>query len=379
MHRWQIYRWGTTCRRECSRICDPSRVWVKQSSTGRHSVSSADFRRIAAPGSAGRSEKLFRAAVSAYCSLTRPTRGEAAQLDDLTLPLYRSVSREARRMAAAALSECRPAPPLLTARLASEELDVATPLLLRSSALGDIELLAIIGRHGLDHARVIARREALNPTIRDLVASLELAARRKRVALAPAAADPVEATTFEATPEAAMKQDLGKPSPAVRVAGEAEERTREQLRAMMRPAGWAERHELTQQRIFSRLRDTALTGVAALFQTALADALGIDFASARRLAESADMTPLVSAFRVLELEPEEAFLLACAVRPSAFAHAEAIRLFLERYRIMEPDSARGQVRDQRAESLHRVVGQALARPNDNRQPAEDAPRILRAS
>ena len=40
----------------------------------------------------GKAERLFRAAVTAFCSLTRPSRREIAQLEDLTLPLYDSVS-----------------------------------------------------------------------------------------------------------------------------------------------------------------------------------------------------------------------------------------------------------------------------------------------
>ena len=54
-------------------------------------------------------------------------------------------------------------------RLADEPVDIAAPLLLRSNALTDIDLIALIGRHGIGHARVIARRPDLNPTIAQLV------------------------------------------------------------------------------------------------------------------------------------------------------------------------------------------------------------------
>ena len=45
--------------------------------------------------------------LSAFCSLTRPSRKNAAQLDDLTLPLYDQVNADSLRYVAAALSECR--------------------------------------------------------------------------------------------------------------------------------------------------------------------------------------------------------------------------------------------------------------------------------
>ena len=48
---------------------------------------------------------------------------------------------------------------------------------------------------------------------------------------------------------------------------------------------------------YARLRETALTGNAAFFQTALADALAIDFATARALTGSSDTTPLITALR----------------------------------------------------------------------------------
>ncbi|RWE93635.1 MAG: hypothetical protein EOS81_18235, partial [Mesorhizobium sp.] len=81
-------------------------------------MSSSDFRQIAIRTEAGKAERLFRAAVSAFCSLTRPSRREIAQLEDLTLPLFDEVSVESRRYVAAALSECEYAPTALVRRLA---------------------------------------------------------------------------------------------------------------------------------------------------------------------------------------------------------------------------------------------------------------------
>jgi hypothetical protein len=183
-------------------------------------VSGSDFRQITLGGDAPKRERLFRAAVSAFCSLTRPSRRDISQLEDLTLPLFDGVSPESRRYVAAALSECRYPPPNLVKRLCDEPLEVAAPLLIRSTALADIDLLALIGRHGAGHARAIGRRPRLNPTIADLVAVIE---RKSR-----------EAGRQPGKTGAARGGDgtkgVGRPAPDV-------DSARRRLRSMMLPAG----------------------------------------------------------------------------------------------------------------------------------------------
>jgi len=171
-------------------------------------VSSSDFRQIAIRTESGKAERLFRAAVSAFCSLTRPSRREIGQLEDLTLPLFDDVSVESRRYVAAALSECEYAPAALVRRLCEEPVDIAAPLLIRSRAVSDIDLIALIGRHGLPHARAIARRKDLNPTIADLIRALErptLVRVREPDVQAPAAPT-VAAVNAEAAEDSASSQ-----------------------------------------------------------------------------------------------------------------------------------------------------------------------------
>jgi len=104
------------------------------------SISSVEFRQIESRTSEPATrENIFRAAVSAFCSLTRPSRRDIARLDDLAMPLVDEVSRESRRFAAAALSKCEHAPPGLVQRLAGETADIAAPLLVRSKALRDVD------------------------------------------------------------------------------------------------------------------------------------------------------------------------------------------------------------------------------------------------
>lgn len=265
-----------------------------------------------------KAERLFRAAISAFCSLPRPSRREIAQLEDLALPLFDDVPDEALRFGAAALSETEYAPRRLVLRLAESKVDVAAPLLIRSAVLGDVDLIALIGQHGLPHARAIGRRKDLNPAIAHLIRALE----RPTLTLAHAAPAAVEHT---------------RPKP-----GEATESARQRLRAIMAETrGTSATPRDTTP--YSKLRETALSGNLAFFQTALADALKIDFATAHSIVMSDDYARLLSALRVLELGEDHAFLIAVAVFPQQFPHPQAIRLFLDRYRLLPIEIARNQL------------------------------------
>jgi uncharacterized protein (DUF2336 family) len=316
-------------------------------------VSSSDFRHIAIRTEAGKAERLFRAAVSAFCALPRPTRREIAQLEDLALPLFDCVPAESRRFVAAALSECEYAPPALVRRLCDEPVDVAAPLLIRSSALSDIDLIALIGRHGLPHARAIARRKGLNQTIADLVRALE---RPTLVRAGPPARE-----------GGASRARAGLPLPEARPAdaehrlpsGEAAEDARRRLRTMMRPSGRADGATINPfvgPEAYVKLRETALTGNAAFFQTALADALEIDFDTARAIVSSHGYSSLLTALRALDLSEDKAFLITVAVYPKLFPHPQAIRIFLDRYRLTHRDAALERVRGWKAGALARALG-----------------------
>ncbi len=325
-------------------------------------MSSSDFRQIAIRTEAGKAERLFRAAVSAFCSLTRPSRREIAQLEDLTLPLFSEVSVESRRYVAAALSECEYAPTALVRRLAEEPVEIAAPLLARSSALSDIDLIALIGRHGLPHARAIARRKELNPTIADLIRALEKPTLVKT--------RPPETVTrlVPAKPEPASVPDDDRA-----VSGEAAENARRRLRSMMRPAGeGAAVNAFLGQSAYMKLRETALTGNAAFFQTALADALEIDFSTARSVTGQSSYAALLAALRALDLSEDRAFLIAVAVYPGEFPHPQAIRLFLDRYRLLHREAAQDKVRAWKAETLSRAIrGNAPDAVDAERRDASD--------
>ncbi len=285
-------------------------------------MSSSDFRHIAIRTESGKGERLFRAAVSAFCSLPRPSRREIAQLEDLALPLFDGVSTDSLRFVAAALSECEYPPMALVRRLCALSVDIAAPLLIRSRALADIDLIALIGRHGQPHARAIARRKDLNPVIADLVRALE------KPTLVPAR-NTDGSTVVPLPPPAATTQ---KTTP-----GKTAEAVRDELRAMT-----LAKHEDKATPINPANRSSGT--YARLRETALADALGIDFAVARALTACPDYAPLLLALRALDLNEDKAFLIAVAAFPNRFPNPHAIRLFLDRYRLIERKDALDQVR-----------------------------------
>lgn len=251
-------------------------------------VSAADFRHLA-DRSTSHPDALFRAAITAFVSMARPSRADANRLYDLAEPLLSLVSPEAQRFAAAALSDSASAPAALIRMIASLPATISAPLLVRSPLLGEIDLIGLISRCGLHHARAISRRKELGPRITALLASLrdEDVSRRFR--------------------------DSG--------SGTVDD-MRERLRAIgtqggpVVPAAW------------KSLRDTALTGTPSLFQTALADALEIGFAEAGRIVERRSL--LTAALSAVGLSAEQALLIDCAMHPRSI-DATSIRQFLADY------------------------------------------------
>lgn len=334
-------------------------------------MSASDFRQIAIGRETGKPERLFRAAVSAFCALTRPSRREIAQLEDLTLPLFDKVSVAAKRFVAAALSESEYAPLGLVRRLCDQSVDIAAPLLIRSPLLSDVALIALIGRHGLPHARAIARRPKLNQTIADLVRALE----RPRLVYPETAPQP---HMPPAAAETAAIADAPAMLPGSPLPGELAENVRRRLRSMMVPDASgqsASTEPMSPPQVYNRLKTTALTGNDTFFQTALADALEIDFQAARSLTEKSGYSSLIDALKALDLAEEQAFLLAASIFPGQFAHAEAIRLFLERYRQLHRDVALDRVRDWKAAAVGARVRGNAAPHQPGRRSQNDSHRV----
>lgn len=324
-------------------------------------MSSTDFRHITIKSEARKAEKLFRAAVSAFCAITRPSRREITQLEDLALPLFDQVTVESKRYVAAALSECPNPPAALVRRLVDESVDIAAPLLVRSPVLNDIELIALIGRHGHGHARAIGRRPGLNPSIAKLVGAIE----RKVVPLRPrdtTAVQPVP-QSYSAVPSLPLESDT-------RLAGEAAEDARRQLRGFMRPASTS--GSRTARTAYDRLREAVLSGHGAFVHTVLADALEKDFSAVIAVSDDPSYAWLLDALRVLDIGDEQAFLVTAALYPSLFGDLQSIRLFLLRYVAISRDDALQRIERWKSDRATEAKARAMSPTADS-----DASSIVR--
>lgn len=264
----------------------------------------------------GKPERLFRASICAYCALARPGRAEAAQLDDLALPLLPSVSEDGLRFAAAALSETRRAPAELVRRLADLPVAISAPLLIRSKALRDIDLVTLIGRHGLPHARAIAARRDLDPAIAALVRTLGV--------------------TNPGQEPAAIVPASSAESPA--------ETARARLRAIMRPAeqddARPEKAPADPAPLFERMLAGLLADMRPLVEGLLAHRLDIGGQHAGALTQKV-FADLPHALRRLGLSLEQAFMIAFCMDPAAFRATGDVRRFADAYRSGETrESAR---------------------------------------
>ncbi len=325
-------------------------------------MSSVAFRTIETSGAHSRSEQLFRAAISAYSSLTRPSKAETAQFRELALALFDKVPDDTKRFAAAALSDSNAAPAELILRLANEPAETSAPVLARSPLLRPGDFVQLVEKHGAAHARALSRRQDIDPAIKAL---LELIVDRSL------------RTRELGTDEDAVDTSVPRP-------GAAAEAVRERLRAAVAgDAGRepAKRPSVTAPRgvLIARLRSTALSGEPALFQTALADALGTDYAAAGRIIGSPGYSGLLTALRGLGMRTESAFLVVAAVYPDQFASTEAIRLFVERYNLITVDAALDRIEDWVAQAAVETAGNSHA--NDAGKDARRGGRgpMLRAS
>lgn len=263
-------------------------------------MSSVEFRQFASSSESTRSDRLLRAAVSAFCSIPRPSRQDIAQIEDLADPLLADASRPTLRFVAAALSECLHPPAGLVRRLCAEPVDVCAPLLVRSSALRDIDLLSLIGRHGLGHALAIERRRGLDPRIARLIATLK-------------ASPKTEAAEAESSQPAML----------------------DRLRAMMVRAPESEAKARWQETpsVYLKLRAAALSGNPSAMRRTLASLAMIDEDQAAGLVADPDQTNLIRALNQFGLTVEEAYLIVSAAQPYRFRTAASIRAFIDEYGI----------------------------------------------
>lgn len=261
---------------------------------------------------AGKVDRLLRAAVTSFCANPRPTRREAAQFDDLAGPLLASASEETLRFMTASLSESTVAPPALIRRLADLPIEISAPLVMRSPILTPIDLLALIARHGLGHARAIAKRPGLEEPILLITRTLENAERKQK---------PASVKEIRQRLRAMME-----PATATKTARSTQQTS---PRSPLRPQSLEQSVEQSHPRwqdeadTYRKLRSAALADTHACFHSALARTLTIEPALARAIVEDPDSARLIVALRALFLSEEEAFLIMQCLHPVRNRHGVA--------------------------------------------------------
>lgn len=92
---------------------------------------------------------------------------ERALMLDILEKLMRDVARDVRRRLALKLADAPGLPRELAILLANDEIDVATPILMRSPALQDVDLIEVIRHRSRQHILAVAMRRDISGTVSD--------------------------------------------------------------------------------------------------------------------------------------------------------------------------------------------------------------------
>lgn len=95
------------------------------------------------------------------------TLQERALITDILEKLIREVSREIRRKLAVRLADAPGTPRELAVLLANDEIDIASPMLLKSKVLQDADLIEIVRNRSTQHLLAIAMRRDLSTAVAD--------------------------------------------------------------------------------------------------------------------------------------------------------------------------------------------------------------------
>jgi uncharacterized protein (DUF2336 family) len=118
-------------------------------------------------------EQLFQAMGDVF--LERSTvlsLQERALITDILEKLIREVSLDVRRRLAVRLAEAPGTPRELAVLLANDEIDIASPVLLKSRALEDVDLIEIVRNRSTQHLLAIAMRRDLSTAVADVLAEV---------------------------------------------------------------------------------------------------------------------------------------------------------------------------------------------------------------
>jgi uncharacterized protein (DUF2336 family) len=304
------------------------------------------FRSLENQDAATRKDDILRAAVSAFAALSRPSKRDLNQIEDLALPIIPLTSDATRRFVAAALCDAKQAPQALVRRICEEAPEICAPLLLRSPVLTALDLVAIIGRKGIGHAHIISKREHLPNSVIEALALLNDPVARQRASSGGSVHDMAGA---------AIDTNL-KPVSA--------DAARELLRGFMVDATLSEAqamanlHEqtpLAAHSITDRLVELALHREEGLFVTLLADQSGLTFKQCLKLIRRKSPSELCTILNVFGVAAYPAFVMCSAFFPQIASTKTEISLFLKRFQTLDSAQSQDMVRSWKAEEISMSV------------------------
>ncbi|MFD1197654.1 DUF2336 domain-containing protein [Brucella gallinifaecis] len=305
---------------------DQFRVLEDFSSNRNQSKSTADN---------SKADDLLVAAIAAFASLTRPGRQDAHQLEDLALPLLERSSMRGKQQAANAIAQIEHAPRRLILALANEPVKISAPVLLRSPVLKPQDLIEIISKNGLVHARAIARRQSDDPLLKGVLRSFNDAVIDRLLVLQEnlACIETDKAGTSSALDEDKNDDISSSPPPSLFGAG-----------TLATP---------------EHLIDTALLIDDQIFRTALADSLDISFDHADRIIGKWPESHLPIALRALGMSAAECFIIMSAILGPVVADRNELRDFIQIYHSIDQEKAISLVRRWKAEEMSKSLRNKL--------------------
>ncbi len=277
-----------------------------------------EFRALEDRSGGSKADDLLTASITAFCHVARPAKSDVQQLEDLAVPLLPLTSPRIRRHAAAVLSELPHAPRRLIMALAEDDADVSAPILLRSPVLTTADLVDIIRRKGIGHARIIARRTTNDSLLLDTLHSFNDPALERTLAFQPS----TEVET-DAAPESERLFE-----------------TRQALKQLMLEGDIGQSDD---QALADRLIDAALMDRTVKFQEDFARALDLGVESTVRIIGHGLNAELTIAFASLGLSAEAAHLILTGLFGLVHKDLRSLRLFVQSYRQIDQEKARATV------------------------------------
>jgi uncharacterized protein (DUF2336 family) len=267
------------------------------------------FRELERPQTGRLKDVVLMATVTSFESLRIPRKSEMRQFAELFEPLFLGSSDEARRQAAAALSQCAHVPEAVALLIGSMPISIAAIFLTRSKAISDQALVSIIRKQGPAHASAIARRDKLSPSVVDA-----LVEHHQPAAATGQSNNATHQSGALAPPRSAPADDHPSADRIVR-----ENKLREEIKALARvgsrdadsPSGIRPIDEVHQ----ALLTRFARSGEAVLFANALADALEASHALAERILLDVSGQQLATTLAALDFPAADIPPLLAALYP----------------------------------------------------------------